>query len=242
MRETLALMLFLIVVLVGCFTISSWSTGAYFERRYYEYLQNYNLTSNIKVNILSYKRGWFSSEAVLNAEIIHPQKIQLLTLLGINPAAIPRKYTINQHIKHGPIVYRPDQSYLFVMGLAAIDYEIVLSDEIKKIFHIYNPQNTYFVFGENIINFGGSYYTSFQCDQLNASTLNIERKVQFDQLSGNFWTRPYPIAPRITGEINAENVSFVNDGNAVSAPHILIHFSQQHVGDNFYFDISAKRN
>lgn len=242
MRSILDVFILLIVILgtlLGCVLLSTWVCGAYFEKRYYDYISFYNLEGNIRLDLIHYQRGWFTSNAILTVKVIHPNSINLLNLLGIKPTAIPYNYTINQHIFHGPIVYRRNQSFPFVFSFAAIDYSLNTSDEIKKIFHIPSNQKNSVLYGENIIGFSGGFYMSFNSGKLDATELNPERKVQFDKLSGNFWNWPYPKSPRITGEALVQNIAFENDGKIVTMPSIQLHFNQQRVGGDFYFDINV---
>jgi hypothetical protein len=229
----------LVVLLVAVCMINAVLFGVYFERRYYDFARIYNLQGNIKLQVLKYDRGWFSSDVALAIEIAHPENINLIKVLNIEDNTLPKRYVIDQHIKHGPLIYVADKAFPIFIGLAAIKYRLQPSDELFKAFPKMREDNT-ILMGENLIALNGTYYTSVQLGKLDASNLNKVRDVRFDKLLGSIWVWNYPTEPHISGNIQLENVFFKKDDESILKEKLQMNFTQKNPGGTWYFKIDTK--
>ncbi len=89
MKKRLLLVLSSISLVIGC---SYYITGKYIQQNYYETVAKLNNQSNVKVNLVSYKRGLLNSDVKLELQ------------LAANDPENSRLVSLQQRIKHGPIM------------------------------------------------------------------------------------------------------------------------------------------
>lgn len=93
-----------ITVAIGC---GYFLTGKFINTNYYETIANINKQPNIKVSIVNYNRGFFTSNADLTVE------------LGADNPSDAQVITLKQVITHGPIIFANTQNGHRIKFLAA---------------------------------------------------------------------------------------------------------------------------
>jgi hypothetical protein len=122
---TLILLIFLAIAMIPLLD------GMVFKRQYYNFAKALEADQRIKINIIEYHEGWFSSEA----KVAITPKVDSTT--GMPAAPNSTGYTtptiiLSQHISHGPLVYDAI-SEKRVLGLASIQSSVHLPAAIEAV-------------------------------------------------------------------------------------------------------------
>ncbi len=110
-----------VIIIVIITALLPLAMGMAVEKKYSQVLETWSREENIKLKLVSYKRGWFNSDAVVQVDLSYPTLMEIKKWLGNeNPGAIP--LTLNQHIEHGPFLWVSPQEAKdrFLLGRAVI--------------------------------------------------------------------------------------------------------------------------
>jgi uncharacterized protein YdgA (DUF945 family) len=94
--------------------------GFTIEEHYNHLLRAVSKPDTIELKLVSYQRGWLTSDAVVEATITNSNVLKFTGQSG--DSQTPLSFTIKQHIEHGPVfqVSTRDQPTRFLMGQAFI--------------------------------------------------------------------------------------------------------------------------
>ena len=100
-RKLIISVLSLLIIVLGVLLIAPVFFGKALEKKYPQLVSNFSVNPNLKLEVASYNRGWFSSDAVLRATVTDN------VLNSADSSTIDSKiltsFIINQKIHHGPI-------------------------------------------------------------------------------------------------------------------------------------------
>lgn len=124
--------LFRIGCLAVCFAailiiVSAYFCGLFFENKYKYFLAHQDPDGLIKIKLIQYQRGWFSSQAEISVTLNGPELLQKFS-----------PYIVDQIIQHGPVLHHPGKLFL---GSASIQ------NKIQRTNLIYHNNDVDVVFG-----------------------------------------------------------------------------------------------
>lgn len=112
--------------------------GMLAEKQIKQFVQTINPSSDIKVALQSYKRGWFKSDVTFTIQVNSSQVHRLVNQFTQHPLD-PKMETIvlngKTTIFHGPIIFnrQMSQNHGIAFGKAALVFDAVLSPESRKV-------------------------------------------------------------------------------------------------------------
>lgn len=217
----IAVFVFIVAILI----ISPLITGIYFERNYNKMLTFYNSSQQVHLEMNNYKRGWLSSDATISIEVINPQLTETLEKMGVSAKDIPKKYILDQHIQHGPIIYRHLEGLPSIFGFAAVHNTLRLSQEVNNFFGMLGVNANLLQLGNDLITFNGNYFKHFKITSLNTLYPKSDIRIKLNELEGNIWIRPFP--QRFFGHINFYGVRVEEQQDSISIPSVKLQFDQK---------------
>jgi hypothetical protein len=114
MRRILYILGFLLIMLIG---ITPYIHGLLFEQKFLHTLETINEDERLKVNVLTYHGGWFSSHAKIQVTVINEDLKQLPAL------SLPTTFIIEQYIQHGPVIF-DKKKRIFTFGYALVQSNV----------------------------------------------------------------------------------------------------------------------
>lgn len=158
--------------------------GLLLKKNYLHLFDVINQDKRVKVEVLTYQEGWFSSTAKIRVTIfdnifIFPQKATTFNEKEFSPFT----FLINQNIKHGPIVYdRIKKS--FVLAYANIQSDFYFPEQLQM--HLLGKLSPTGIFQIDLLSkFHGKWIGQFTIPMLLFSTEKID-KINFNGSNGEF--------------------------------------------------------
>lgn len=126
------LVIFIIVIAIGL-VATPFGMGFVVKKRFSEIVDNLNVPNQFEVSVKDYSQGWFSSTAIVEYKALPTPTPTLTTDGTATTTPQPTQFTLDQHIYHGPIIWRKsiasnDKLQAPHYGLALIDTEIQQPD------------------------------------------------------------------------------------------------------------------
>lgn len=122
MKKRLIWIAICLVVLIAIIAaLLPFGLGIAVQHKYSQVLQAWSHEDNVKLNLVSYHRGWFHSDAVVQVTLTHPTLMQINKWLG-NDHTGPIQFTLNQRIDHGPLlrISSPEGKQRYLLGRAVV--------------------------------------------------------------------------------------------------------------------------
>jgi len=190
-----SIVIFLIIVLV----LGPFTAGILIQKKYRDLISFYNFQENIHINIVSYQRGWLSSDVVLTLTV-NPKYLENF-FQDADDSTIPYKIIIKQHIQHGPILYRHVENLPDILGLAVLQNKIIIPPEINM------PDVK--IQSVSFASFLGNYFNYLQISGLSFS----DDADGIKNITMKFWI--YPTERRFNGSVRLtqfadKQVGFIN--------------------------------
>lgn len=190
--------------------------------------------NKIKIKILKYHRGWFSSDVTAQLEISDKLLLQRLNELALqNPRAII--LTIKTHVLHGPVFYCHTQHLPSRMGLAATNLSVVIPPEQSRFFSSLGIRNDFLKSYQTYISFSGNIFHHVELGPFYFITPK-QQTLRFSSLRSDSWR--YPGVKKEEGNFHLEQFTFEDGPHFLSIPKLELEFDMQEdkngfwVGDN----------
>ncbi len=213
MRKTIFSVIMLVIVALA---LGPFAAGVWFQKKYGEFISFYN-NKNIHFEIVSYKRHWFNSDALLR--------------VTLNPDLSFPDITIEQHIQHGPIIYHAIRNLPNIFGLASIQNKIIFSPEVNA-FLLLTGMPDFKIESENFISFLGNYFNYLHISGLNVLDSVEEVQAGIKDISTHFWI--YPRQYRFSGQIEMKKISVRDQDDSLDIPNITIQLDQYQDQHDFW--------
>lgn len=190
----------ILIILIGVF--GPFTTGIYFAKEYPKVIRFYNENETVVLTLKDYRRGWFSSNAILTVTILPSPWIKNL---NVNTFPLPQTFTAYQHIQHGPIFYH-HTGFNTLFGLALIENRWQVTEEFKNFFKqlgfVRGPTN----FKDNeIMTLTGRFITYVNIEDFAAVKDNQQFKIH--HLFGK--TAIDPDKRKLQGKITIDAISMI---------------------------------
>jgi uncharacterized protein YdgA (DUF945 family) len=208
-----------VIVMVAVF--GPYLMGIYLKNNYNSTLVYFNSIPGIHAQPTLYKRAWFSSDTILYVDVNNSDYLKGMESLGVPDNIIPRRYTIKQHIQHGPFIYNRS-SDLPWFGVSAIQNEIQLTPNIQRLY-LYLGVDDHFIQNSNeFISFSGEYFYHFKFSGINLVYPGSGSQINFSGLESHIWFNPNN--DRVNGDIRADSIVLENQGDSIAMPDIKYEF------------------
>src|SRR3990167_5852879 len=155
-----ALLLLIAVLLTGPLV-----SGILFRESYSKLLSSYHSQNNVQITMVDYQRGWFNSDVTLKVVVKKDADLQNgLKTLNILTNNLPPAYEfiIQQHIQHGPIMYRNIRYLPSLFGMVAIQNNFIWSSEIKSLFAEIGISGVIVKSDYDFVTYSGDYFNYFE--------------------------------------------------------------------------------
>lgn len=217
-KIALALTAIIIVIGVGGPLI----TGIIIQKNYHTNLDFYNSLSGVHVVSTHYKRGWLSSDVTLSVEINNNNYISVLNSLGIKNEKIPRRYTIDQHIQHGPILYNRFVNMPWRIGLATITNKLRNTPTLQQLYDYLGVDDQLILASDQYISLRGNHFYHFKFSAIHFLYPEMEQFLKIDGLESDVWLNPRNL--RTKGHIRLQSVVAKSQGDSISFPDLSYEF------------------
>lgn len=91
-----------LVLVVGTVFIFPLGVGFFVQTKYPQMIQAMSKSGDVELKMLSYHRGWFNSEAVIQVSLAHPSLLKLSDWVSTESEQPPIQFVLSQNIEHGP--------------------------------------------------------------------------------------------------------------------------------------------
>jgi len=153
-----------VVIAAGAvWTGSSWYLGTQIQQRLDDYLVKANEylkkegDGRISMEVVSYDKGVFSSDAVYKVNMNYPQM-----------SALPKQVLLNSHIEHGPISLSALSRGEFVTGYATASTTLVNDEETKPLYDAAGGKEPYVQ--RDRIDFSGNVHSTAKLAALDVNS------------------------------------------------------------------------
>lgn len=199
-------LVFIFLILVA----APFFVGILAKSAYADLVKFCNTNSPVQFTIASYHRGWFGSEVIMHAEDSKT-----------SPTAL--RFTLVQHIQHGPIFWHPDKNVWMGVGAGLIQGTLASSGAAKQGSRGSKSFNSFFKWQDHI-SFNQSHRILLQSDggDLFAFSGN---SIQFENLVAN--VHVWPGQQRIKVKIKIVNSEFTGLALSSTIPNALIKFDKR---------------
>jgi hypothetical protein len=161
-------LIYIIGILLVVVLLTPWIMGFYFKQEYLHLITALNQTNQIKINILEYRMGWFSSHMKSSTELPVSKNT-------------PVELILDEDITHGPIIY-DRATHRFVLGLGMVKSHLHLPESFESL--IRGSQKSQGILQiTSIITFNQNCLIQMSMPVIN-SPLPMGGKISWDGLSG----------------------------------------------------------
>ena len=99
----------LVIIIASIALLLPLGMGFAVEHKYSQVLESLSRSEHIKMKLVSYQRGWFHSDAVVQVALTQPTVLEINKWLG-NTTGAPVQFMLNQRIEHGPLLHVSSQT------------------------------------------------------------------------------------------------------------------------------------
>lgn len=179
-----------------------------------------------KVQVISYHRGWFSSDVTSKVTITDPDLRSLIEKLGISAenSSDTFELTVEQHIQHGPIFYLNTAHLPYLIGLAAIDRKFLLTPAQQSALAALGIKKSVLKVNKSYWSFAGNCFDYFDFNNFNL-TLPNGPSIQFNSLQSGTWYKPS--SPWIKGKVVITDFKMQEETTFLMLPNITATFDMQ---------------
>lgn len=222
---------YLIVFLFIIFAILPWIAGIYFQQNLERLLEAVNTDKRLRIELIDYQRGWFTSQATIRLTILEKDIdfLRQLNISGLTPSS-DIVLLFQEDIKHGPIIY--DNKRL-TLGYADIHSSLLTGHSKKDILRI----NIFTAFNNRWL---GEFETSAW-----SFTLPYINRFNVEKLKGNFYFKIEDKAIKhikINNEIGPISIEFDEKNPHLKQITILTitgKYDAAHSGSNLWSGLSS---
>lgn len=108
-----------------------WIDGVLVKKNYLHIMHHINEERTLKIDLLEYDQGWFTSYAKLNVTVVNGAFFSLAQDTTAPPRPLPISFVIDEYIGHGPIIYNRLKKQI-QFGYAKILSNVRLSDSLEE--------------------------------------------------------------------------------------------------------------
>lgn len=213
---------FFVVIILMIGMLSPFFIGLYIQKNYHSILTFSNSLSDFRVVSLSYKRGWFSSDALVTIEINNDDYFDVLNYIGIQKQDILRRYTIEQHIQHGPWLYQNNLDIPFWFGFATIKNKFRVTPDLKKWFDRLGIDTHLIQNNDEYISLMGHYFYHFKISSIHILFPEMNSFMNIGGFESHVWFDPANYNAR--GHFAIQSVEVNSQGDSISFPYFKYTF------------------
>jgi len=236
MRKLVGLLTVFIIV-ITIFIFMPFICGIYLQHHFNNVLAFYSSPGNTRVQLTHYKRHWFTSDATITLEIINPKFNAALITLGITYNVIPKKYIIDQHIQHGPLIYHTIAEPSSIFGMAAIQSKLQLSPQMLIFLQQLGVNTPFTQINDDLVTFSGKYFKHFKIGLLDKKYLESRVHLKINSLEGHLWI--WPGQPHFSGDLVLQATEMTDESNSLIVPRIILQFDQKQNNNHLWLGSSA---
>lgn len=199
--------------------------GMYFQHTYQRIIADENANENVDIHILQYKRHWFSADATISLDVIHPDFFKVVHALGIPYDDIPHQYIFVQHIQHGPLMYHMVDGVASLVGLAAIQNRMLLTPDVKRLLahlHVIDP-NRFIAKNIDFVALNGSLLKHITLNKVQIISQTSPIQIKQKELDTYVWYNP--IKQTIEGELNLTGLNVSDPVNSLKIPEVKLQWN-----------------
>jgi uncharacterized protein YdgA (DUF945 family) len=176
--------LFGFIGIIALLAAAPWIDGVLYKRDFFNTVAIINADSPVKIKVLEYRLGWFSSDAKVQIESIKPGQLGSMQPMQAQALESALKYMVfNEHIVHGPLVHNPATNR-WTPALALIDNSIHI-DTVERMLGNPNPKGV--LSAQTLVGFGGDYVSYVQSMSIVSDIPNVG-KISWSGLKGTVTT------------------------------------------------------
>jgi uncharacterized protein YdgA (DUF945 family) len=236
MHKSAKIVALLLMIIIGIGVFSPFLAGFYIQKNYNSVLTFYNSLPGIHTVSTHYKRNWFSSDATITVEINNNDYLSVLEWLGINKQNIPRHYTIEQHIQHGPVLYKNNTEIPFRFGLAIITNKLRATPDLQIIFERLGIDDRFLQNSAEYISFGGHCFYHLKLSTIHLSYPGMDTLFKVGGLESHLWLDPKNF--NLSGDVVLQSILAENRSDFISIPDLKYEFHVQPSQDGLWIGTS----
>lgn len=183
------------------------------------------LQKKADVKVISYHRGWFSSDVVSSIKFMDADVRAVLQQLGVASENIPEplELVFVQHIQHGPVFYVKKKALTW-FGLIAIDRKLQVAPNQEKLFAKFGITDSLVRIDQTLLSLTGKCLTHINIGNYYFTFPNGIR-AGFSSLQSNVWLSSF--APRVKGDVTVNTLTLDDEAMSVLLPYGNIQFDLQ---------------
>ncbi|HSW68953.1 MAG TPA: DUF945 family protein [Gammaproteobacteria bacterium] len=217
------------VLIIVSLIAGPFAAGLWVQKNYNNLISFYFSEKNIHVNIIDYRRGWFSSDVTANISF-DPEYLEKLFKTSTDFSAFS-KITINQHIQHGPVIYFPVKNIAHFFGIAAIQNKILVSSKLAE-FLLLSGMPDLKIESASFVSIFANYFNYLRISGLNISDHVNDIQAGIQNILAKIWI--YPLRHRFDGEIKLSQLWLKDEDESLEIPSIKIQLDQYQDKNQFW--------
>lgn len=175
------------------------------------------------LEVVEYKRGWFSSDIVSKIKLNVPDSFGMLSALGIDTQTFPSSFELlmQQHVQHGPIFYAKTTSFDHIFGLLAIHRHLIIPQAEQSSLAKIGISEKLIDQDTTILKFDGKFYSDIVLKQFQTIVPHTDWLLQLPFTHIEIWQDA--LTPHVQGKIAIDHFT-LRSGLTTFLPKVFMEF------------------
>lgn len=213
--------------------ITPFLLGIAIKHSIYRIVAFYNAQNDTNVVVKEYKRGWFSSDALLYLTVKRPELHKISVIVSDNGETFPTDltFTLQEHINHGPLLIHAIPQKLLSWGMADIHHNVHLSSELAKFIH---PMNVHqpIIRMKSVVEFHGALKQHLALSPFVVLFPDGESTMQFNGMELDVMVEP--LLKDVTGHMVVDKTQLITHGLVIEMPNFIGHYNTHLLTSGFW--------